>query len=255
MEWSPADHMRMCCLGGRIVSFDVETTDFPHLPTTRVLEIGAVEIQDGCLTGSRFASYIACDEPSVPGAFDKHQLTVEWLMSKGRPVGDVLQSFLDFIGDSPLLCHGCYHGVNCDEEAINNELQRLSLPKLTNRIIQTTDFFGFVTLQRLCENLGVSSVGAHGALRDAEMLAECFLNFQQGGFVYFYHGADYWSVPAAYDRFHQHQHGTLSPAEADRNTLVLPASDAHLGRAQDCTQKLTPLQRQVLAQLNHKERT
>lgn len=169
---------------GRIVSVDVETTDHPHLPTTRVIEIGAVEVLDGVLTSKRFSSYVACDEPSVPGAFEKHQLTVDKLMADGRPIAEVLADFLAFIGDAPILCHGRFHGVNCDEVVLNGELQRHALPPLTNAIIQTTDIFGFVTLGKLCGFFGVPNDGAHGAVRDAEMLAECYLKHKQYGFPY-----------------------------------------------------------------------
>jgi DNA polymerase-3 subunit epsilon len=167
-------------LHGRIVSIDMETTNFPHLPETRIIEFGAVEILDGQLTDNRYSSYVACSEASVPGAFNIHQLTVDFLMSKGRPIEEALEGFMEFIGDSPLLCHGFWHGVNCDEEVVNNELMRQGRTKLTNPIIQTTDIFGFVSLQNLCKRYGVHSAGTHNALRDAEMLAECFLAFHRG---------------------------------------------------------------------------
>ena len=66
------------------MSIDVETTDYPHLPATRVIEFGAVEIISGQRSGRHYVAYVACDEPSVPGAFSKHQLPVEFLMREGR---------------------------------------------------------------------------------------------------------------------------------------------------------------------------
>lgn len=167
-------------LSGRLVSIDVETTNFPHLPETRIIEFGAVEIVDGQLTDKRYSSYVACSEESVPGAFQKHKLSVDFLMSEGVPISQALEGFMKFIGDSPLMCHGFWHGVNCDEEVINNELARLGLSKLMNRIIQTTDIFGFVTLQNLCKRYGVHDGGTHNALRDAEMLAEVCLRYAGG---------------------------------------------------------------------------
>lgn len=291
MEPCPTENAWYSSLCGRMVSFDVETTDFPHLSTTRVIEIAGVELQDGHLSGKCFASYVACDEPSVPGAFEKHHLSIDWLMLHGRPVEEVLRDFLDFAGDAPLLCHGRYHGVNCDEEVVNNELQRLSLPKLTNCIIQTTDLFGFVTLRRLCDHFAVPSAGAHGALRDAEMLAECFLKFQQTGFPpglpvagatiglqLSSYGVPWCSSteqswqspwPSSFEGQWQdagfgQSHGSEDPQQMQQSimtrephhyhALMLPSRDVH-ALPPSCTfDKLTPLQRQVLAQLNDKER-
>jgi len=164
----------------RLVSIDVETTDFPHLPTTRIIEFGAVEVVGGKINqNSKFSCYVACAEMSVPGAFQKHQLTPEFLMRNGKPVDEALEEFLSFIGDAPLLCHGFWHGVNCDEEVVNNELKRIGRSVLTNCIVQTTKIFGFVTLSDLCSRYGIPNAGAHGALRDAEMLAEVYLKHHE----------------------------------------------------------------------------
>eukprot|EP00746_Dinoflagellata_sp_MGD_P036372 gnl/MRDRNA2_/MRDRNA2_187247_c0_seq1.p1 gnl/MRDRNA2_/MRDRNA2_187247_c0~~gnl/MRDRNA2_/MRDRNA2_187247_c0_seq1.p1 ORF type:complete len:485 (-),score=81.40 gnl/MRDRNA2_/MRDRNA2_187247_c0_seq1:33-1487(-) len=173
---------RALSLSERLVSIDVETTNFPHLPTSRIIQFGAVEIVRGKVNqNNKYSCYVACDEESVPGAFEKHRLTREWLMRNGKPVDEALDGFLSFIGDAPLLCHGFWEGVHSDEEAVNNELKRLGRSVLSNPILQTVKLFNWKKLEDLCIHYGIPTEGAHGALQDAEMLAEAYLKYLQEG--------------------------------------------------------------------------
>ena len=62
---------------------------------------------------------------------------------------------------------------------MNNELPRLGRNVLTNPVVRTTEIFGFEALGGLCTCYGIPNEGAHGALRDAEMLVEIYLRYCQ----------------------------------------------------------------------------
>jgi DNA polymerase III subunit epsilon len=169
------------------VSFamDTETTGISYKEGERVIEIGAVEMKGNIITGRTFHAYINPQGRRVdPEAFNVHGISDEFL--KDKPTMDVvMQQFLDFVGDKPLVIHN----APFDTGFMNNELELLikaghKLPnKLPNKIIDTLTIARKLypmarnTLDMLCSRFGVDASGRdlHGALIDSYLLAEVYI--------------------------------------------------------------------------------
>ena len=109
----------------RELVLDTETTGLDPLNGDRIVEIGCVEIFNHIATGHPYQQYIQPDRGMPAGAFAVHGLSEEFL--SGYPVfADVVDSFLDFIGDDPLVIHN----AKFDMGFLNAELLRLKRPAL-----------------------------------------------------------------------------------------------------------------------------
>ena len=102
---------------------DTETTGLDPLNGDRIVEIGCVEIFNHIATGQTYHQYINLERAMPTGAFAVHGLSEEFL--SGYPVfADVVDGFLDFIGDDQLVIHN----AKFDMGFINAELRRLGTP-------------------------------------------------------------------------------------------------------------------------------
>ena len=167
----------------RIICFDTETTGFDYAHGDRVIEIGAVEILDGKITGETFHAYVNPDGKIIPPAsYMVHKLSNEFLSDKPK-MGDVAPKLLEFIGSSAVCAH---NGFDFDFPFINHELTQIGLPiiprerQMDTIIIARHKVFGpkEYTLDSLAKWFGVSLAAradAHGALIDAEILARVYL--------------------------------------------------------------------------------
>jgi DNA polymerase-3 subunit epsilon len=169
-------------MSGRQVIFDTETTGTSPA-TDRIIEIGAVEIQDFIPTGRTFHCFINPQHPVSPGAFNIHGLSNEFL--KAFPTFKrQYKGFLDFVGDAPMVAHNAKFDIGM----ITAELARLGLPPLDNPMIDTLPLArrvkkgGLHNLDALCSHYGVdtSRRTKHGALVDCEILAEVYLHLNGG---------------------------------------------------------------------------
>ena len=180
----------------REIVFDTETTGKYPAEGDRIVEIGCVEMLNHTPTGKTFHCYIN-PEREVPDEVVKiHGLTTEFLSDK--PVfAEIVQDFLDFIGeDSKLVAHN----ADFDMEFINMELKRINLPELSmDRKIDTLaisrkklSHLGNHTLDRLCNyyNIDKSQRNLHGALLDARLLAEVYIELLGGKEVDFFKVSD-----------------------------------------------------------------
>ncbi|MFC0284473.1 DNA polymerase III subunit epsilon [Camelimonas abortus] len=168
----------------REIVFDTETTGVEPLKGDRVVEIGCVEIVDRLPTGATFHCYINPERDMPAEAFAVHGLSSQFLADK--PVfADIAADFLAFIGDAPLVAHNAQFDVNF----LNAEFARLGLPPIApERVVDTLviarrKFPGANnTLDGLCSRFGVdnSRRSRHGALLDAEILAEVYLELMGG---------------------------------------------------------------------------
>ena len=168
----------------RELVLDTETTGLDPLNGDRIVEIGCVEIFNHIATGQTYHQYINPERAMPTGAFAVHGLSEEFL--SGYPVfADVVDGFLDFIGDDQLVIHN----AKFDMGFINAELRRLERPALPmGQSIDTVTmarrrFPGApASLDALCRRLDVdnSSRTKHGALLDAELLAEVYLELRGG---------------------------------------------------------------------------
>jgi DNA polymerase III subunit epsilon len=170
----------------REIVFDTETTGRSPDQGDRVVEIGCIELIDLNPTGRTFHTYIN-PERDVPDEVVKvHGLTTAFL--QGHPVfaaPQVVGGFLDFIADSPLVAHN----AEFDRKFINAELVRLGKPALpSERFVDTLPmakkkFPGAqASLDALCKrfNISLTARDLHGALIDARLLADVYLELLGG---------------------------------------------------------------------------
>jgi len=167
----------------RVICFDTETTGFNYKGGDRIIEIGAVEIQDGKITNNNFHEYINPDGKIIPTeSYMVHKISNEFLTDKPK-MKDVAQKFLDFIGDSMIVAH---NGFDFDFPFLNHELKVLRLAEIPKSqqqdsiVIARHRVFGpkTYTLDALAKWFGVSLTAradAHGALIDSEILARVYL--------------------------------------------------------------------------------
>lgn len=168
----------------REIIFDTETTGLDPLQGHRVVEIGCVELHNHVPTGRTFQSYLNPERDMPVEASMVHGLTEEFL-TKQPLFAEVADKFLEFIGDAPLIAHNAMFDLGF----INAELKRhgfLLLPD--SRIIDTLAiarkmFPGApASLDALCKRFAVdiSNRKMHGALLDARLLADVYLELRGG---------------------------------------------------------------------------
>lgn len=169
----------------RELIFDTETTGFDPLSGDRLIEIGLVEMVDRSLTGDTYHAYVNPERDIPESAFRVHGLSAEFLSDK--PVfSDIMDTFLEYVGgDSVLVAHN----AEFDMRFINWELEHAGRPIIHNkRFVDTlalarTKFPGAAnSLDALCKRFGVNSDHRtlHGALLDAEILAEVYIELMGG---------------------------------------------------------------------------
>jgi len=167
----------------REIVLDTETTGFKPDEGHRLVEIGCVELINHVATGGKFHVYINPQRPVPPEASAVHGLTDEFLADKPL-FTEVVGDFLDFIQDSPLVIHNAAF----DMAFLNAELKWAGFPALKNTAIDTLAmvrqrFPGSpATLDALCKRFGIdnSSRTFHGALLDAQLLGEVYLELMGG---------------------------------------------------------------------------
>ncbi|WP_044563671.1 DNA polymerase III subunit epsilon [Azospirillum sp. B4] len=168
----------------REIVLDTETTGVNALSGDRVVEIGCVELLNHVATGNSWHAYINPERDMPAEAEAVHGLSAAFLADK--PVfAAVAGDFLDFIQDSPLIIHN----ASFDMGFLNAEFTRLGLkPMPMARSIDTVAmarkrFPGApASLDALCRRFGVDNSGRtyHGALLDAQLLAEVYLELLGG---------------------------------------------------------------------------
>lgn len=168
----------------REIIFDTETTGLDK-NTDRVIEIGAVELVNRFSTGRTFHVYINPQGKAIhPDAQRVHGISMADLADK-PPFDDIADQFAEFIEGAKLIAHN----ASFDTEFINAEFARLNLPPITNeRVIDTLQLarrkhpMGPNSLDALCKRYGIdnSHRTLHGALLDAELLAEVYLELVGG---------------------------------------------------------------------------
>ena len=169
----------------REIVFDTETTGLDPTTGDRLVEIGAVELVNHIPTGKTYHQYIN-PERDVPEEVVKvHGLTEEYL--KSFPVfADIAQDWIDFIGDDGILVA---HNASFDMKFTNYELKRAGFEEYQwDRVVDTLEiarnkFPGQRNnLDALCKrfNIDNSARTFHGALLDAQLLAEVYLELLGG---------------------------------------------------------------------------
>ncbi len=176
----------------RQIVLDTETTGLEPQEGHRIIEIGCVELVNRKLTGNRFHVYINPERNIDQGAVDVHGLDNTFL--KDKPLfGQIVHDFISFVENAELIIHNAPFDVGF----INAELKRLDETKLPTDKRIITDICGVLDtlamakkkhpgqrngLDALCKryNVNNSHRELHGALLDAEILAEVYLAMTGG---------------------------------------------------------------------------
>jgi len=164
----------------REIVLDTETTGLDPLRGDRLVEIGCVEIFNRMPTGQTFHRHINPERDMPAEAFAVHGLSTEFLASKPL-FAEVVDEFLDFIADAPLVIHN----ASFDISFINAELDRIKRPALLRERLVDTLLLArrkhpgvSNRLDDLCSRYAIdnSRRTKHGALLDAELLAEVYID-------------------------------------------------------------------------------
>src|ERR1700731_2905077 len=164
----------------REIVLDTETTGLDPLRGDRLVEIGCVEIFNRMPTGQTFHRHINPERDMPAEAFAVHGLSTEFLASKPL-FAEVVEEFLEFIADAPLVIHN----ASFDISFINAELDRIKRPQIArDRLVDTLLLArrkhpGVSNrLDDLCSRYAIdnSRRTKHGALLDAELLAEVYID-------------------------------------------------------------------------------
>ncbi|QQS14792.1 MAG: DNA polymerase III subunit epsilon [Rhodospirillales bacterium] len=218
----------------REIVFDTETTGLDPRAGHRLVEIGCVEMLNGAPSGATFHTYLNPERDMPVEAFQVHGLSEEFLF--GQPLfADKVEAFLEFVADARFVIHN----AQFDMGFINAELDRLGRPPLRNDVVDTVTlarrkFPGQrASLDALCERLGIDNAHRtrHGALLDAELLAEVYIELTGGR----QRGFDLAGAPAASDPAGAGaaSAATRAPRPHVASAAELAAHAAFLGKLKD----------------------
>ncbi len=168
----------------RELILDTETTGLDPASDDRIVEIGCVEVINSVLTGQIFHVYLDPERDMPEEAFRVHGLSRDFLAGKPK-FADINPEFLAFVGDARLVIHN----AEFDMKFINAELKRCGSPPLgMDRVIDTLALArrkhpgASNSLDALCSRYKIDNTRRtkHGALLDAEILAEVYAELMGG---------------------------------------------------------------------------
>jgi len=170
----------------RQIVLDTETTGINPKLGNRIIEIGCVELVNRTLTGNNFHCYINPERDSEEGALAVHGLTTEFLRDKPR-FHEIVEQLREYIRDAEVIIHN----APFDLGFLNHEFGMLKLPSFDTHIGGVIDTLVQAkemrpgkrnSLDALCDHFGISNAHRklHGALLDAELLADVYLAMTRG---------------------------------------------------------------------------
>lgn len=170
----------------RQIFLDTETTGLSPASGDRILNLACVEMISRKLTQNDFHCYINPERESHEDALRVHGLTTEFLADKPK-FEQIAQEFLAFVKGAEIIIHNAPFDVGF----LDAELERIKLPKFSSYVSKITDSLAMAKelypgkrngLDALCERMGVdnSNRTLHGALLDAQLLAEVYIHLTRG---------------------------------------------------------------------------
>ena len=168
----------------REIIFDTETTGLDHRGGDRLVEIGCLELINHIPTGKHFHRYVNPERPVPPDAVRVHGHTDSFLADKPR-FSVIVHELIEFLADAMLIAHN----ASFDLGFLNAELARAGLaPIAEDRVVDTLMLArrkhpaGPNSLDALCARYQIDSSRRtlHGALLDAELLAEVYIELIGG---------------------------------------------------------------------------
>ena len=170
----------------RQIVLDTETTGLNPRTGDRVIEVGCVELHNRMLTGNNFHRYINPERDSEEGALAVHGLTTDFLRDKPK-FAEIAEELREYIQGAEVIIHN----APFDLGFLNAEFKLLGLPTFTAHCSSVIDTLVNAkemhpgkrnSLDALCDRYGVSNAHRklHGALLDAELLADVYLSMTRG---------------------------------------------------------------------------
>ena len=168
----------------RRIALDTETTGLNPLDGHRIVEIGCVELDINIPTGKEWHTYLNPQRTMPEAAFAVHGLDDSFLSNKPL-FKNISSDFLNFIKGAELVIHNARFDIGF----LNNELKLANLPIInidesidTVQLARQTIPGAAASLDALCKrfNIDLSQRGKHGALLDAQLLAEVYLELTGG---------------------------------------------------------------------------
>ena len=170
----------------RQIFLDTETTGLSADNGDRVIEIGCVELLHRKLTGNNLHFYLNPERDSHEDALRVHGITNEFLKDKPK-FAEVVDQFLEYIEGAEVIIHNAPFDIGF----LNKELELQGRKPLANYIEGVIDTLVMAkemfpgkrnSLDALCDRLEVDNSGRtlHGALLDAELLADVYINLTRG---------------------------------------------------------------------------
>lgn len=168
----------------REIVFDTETTGLDPRTGDRMVEIGCIELLNLVPTGQTFHAYFNPERDMPAGAEQVHGLSAAFLADKPL-FRDSVGELLDFLGDAPLIAHN----AGFDFAFLNAELAQCARdPVCVSRMVDTVALAkkrhpgAKLSLDALCTRYGIdrSHRIKHGALLDAELLAQLYIELRGG---------------------------------------------------------------------------
>jgi len=170
----------------RQIFLDTETTGLSADNGDRVIEIGCVELFNRKLTGNNKHFYLNPGRESHEEALKVHGITTEFLKDKPK-FEAIADDLLAYLQDAEIVIHNAAFDVGF----LNKELELTGRPRFKDYVASITDTLVMAkemfpgkrnSLDALCSRLGVDNSGRtlHGALLDAELLADVYINLTRG---------------------------------------------------------------------------
>ena len=170
----------------RQIFLDTETTGLSPENGDRIVEIGCVELVNRKLTGKNLHFYLNPERDSHEDALKVHGISNEFLKDKPK-FGEIADELLEYLQGADVLIHNAPFDVGF----INKELELQKRPPIKTYVNSVADTLAMAkdmfpgkrnSLDALCDRLGVDNSGRtlHGALLDAELLADVFIYMTRG---------------------------------------------------------------------------
>ncbi len=170
----------------RQIVLDTETTGLSAEGGDRIIEIGCVELVARKLTGNNKHFYLNPERDSHEDALRVHGISNEFLKDKPK-FAAVADELLDYLQGAEIIIHN----ASFDVGFLNKELELVGRPAFRSFVDSITDTLAMAkelypgkrnSLDALCDRLGVDNSGRtlHGALLDAELLADVYINLTRG---------------------------------------------------------------------------
>lgn len=172
--------------GARQIVLDTETTGLEPSQGHRIIEIGCVELIDRRLTGNNFHIYLQPDREIDAGAIEVHGITNEFLADKPR-FADISEEFVQYLRDAEVIIHNAPFDVgfiDAELARLPDGLKMAGFCRITDTLVMAREKHPGQrnSLDALCGRYDIenSHRTKHGALLDAEILADVYLAMTGG---------------------------------------------------------------------------